>query len=431
MRKKKKIQYFLLSLLVPFGLIFLLNIIFWKQLSYGPLSPATSMGIYIIPLLAFVSSFWSIKTSRYGSIYMISPIIYGALLTYGSPFAIATLGGSIFMNTLFTMNRTKRKLLAFFKENLTLLLSLSFACCIYRLFVPSAFVISSLSAIAAIIALTFAISVATMLSQLINTADRIISERLNPGYLLKFSPRSLNVALFTVMPLGVLISVISSIDSRALFLLAPIYMMYSSMKNYSEIAKEAKAAIEEIAASYEKKDPYSRKHSLNVARIAEAIGRELLLEDEEIEKIVSAGKLHDIGKIGIADKILEKGKYENLSQEEFEEIRKHPETGHKVMRRLSWYRDESDMVYYHHEWFDGSGYPKGLKGEEIPIGARILALAEAYDAMASQRSYRDSLPEEFIISEIASKKGVQFDPDVVDALFSVMEKKKSEGRELC
>ena len=430
MRKKQKIQTFLLALFVPFALILLVNIIFRNQFSYSDLPKGTFWGFYLFPVFAFVSSFWQMKTSRYGHIYMISPLIYGALLTYGSPFAVAILTFAVLAKTFLSLKTAKRKRLFLIKENLILLVSLCITCMIYRLFVPFSFSISSAWAIPSIIALSFSVLVGSIISQTAFTFDRVISQHLNPGYLLKINSHQLTVILLTVMPLGLLISVIASIDSKALFLLAPIYMMYSSMKNYSETANEAKSAIEEIAVSYEKKDLYAKRHSINVARLSEEIAREMLLEDEEIEKIVSAAKLHDIGKIGIADKILEKGKYENLTKEEFEEIRRHPETGHKVMSRISWYKDESDMVYYHHEWFDGSGYPKGLKGEEIPIGARILALAEAYDSMATPRSYRDSLPEEFVLTEIESKKGTQFDPHVVEALFSLIDRKKSENFEV-
>lgn len=426
MRKKQKIQTFLLALFAPFLLIFLTNIIFWNKLSYTHLPQGTFIGFYLFPLLAFISSFWQIKTSRYGSIYMVTPMIYGALLTYGSPFALAILTFSVISRTVFPVKKAKRKRLALLKENLILLTSLSITCMLYRLFIPFSFSISSVWAISAILALSFSVLIGSLISQTAFTLDRIISNHLNIAYLFKINYNQLKVILITVMPLGLLISVIASIDSKALFLLAPIYIMYSSMKNYSETVNEVRAAIEEIAVSYEKKDPHTKRHSINVARLSEEIAREMLLEDEEIEKIVSAAKLHDIGKIGIADKILEKGKYENLTKEEFEEIRRHSETGHKVMSRISWYKDESDMVYYHHEWFDGSGYPKGLRGEEIPIGARILALSEAYDAMATQRSYRDSLPEEFILEEVESKKGTQFDPQVVDALLSLIKRKKTE-----
>lgn len=248
--------------------------------------------------------------------------------------------------------------------------------------------------------------------------------RVDERYFLKFNWKLFKVSLVTLMPLAILIAIVTAIDPRALFLLAPIYVMYSSMKSYIEISSEVRAAIEDIALAYEKRDPYSACHSMNVARISEMIARELLLSDEEVEKIVSAAKIHDIGNIGIADSILEKGKYNGLTPEEFAEIRKHPITGHNVTTNLSWYREESDMIYYHHEKFDGSGYPKGLKGEEIPLGARILAVAEAYDAMASPRAYRDALSEDFIIDELKNKSGTQFDPDVISALLEILYRRK-------
>jgi HD-GYP domain-containing protein (c-di-GMP phosphodiesterase class II) len=170
----------------------------------------------------------------------------------------------------------------------------------------------------------------------------------------------------------------------------------------------------------EEKDPWTREHSLNVLRYATLIARELDLPDNEIEIIGNAAILHDLGKLGISDMILQKpGK---LSDEEWAIIRTHPGAAVQLLQKGSYCRRERELILYHHERYDGHGYPKGLGGREIPLGARIIAVADAYDAMRSHRHYREPLAMDQAVEELVGNAGTQFDPDAVRALLRGLER---------
>lgn len=153
-------------------------------------------------------------------------------------------------------------------------------------------------------------------------------------------------------------------------------------------------------------------HSKRVSEICQIIASEMHLDKDEEGQIRIAGLVHDIGKIGIDEKILNKtGK---LSDDEMTDIKKHPEIGWRILNSINEFSELANYVIAHHEKWDGSGYPKGLKGEEIPLQARIITVADAYDAMTSERSYRKSLSKEKVIEELEKCSGTQFDPQIID-----------------
>jgi uncharacterized domain HDIG len=153
-----------------------------------------------------------------------------------------------------------------------------------------------------------------------------------------------------------------------------------------------------------------QQHSARVSQLCTALGTALGLCPEKIEELHNAGLLHDIGKIVIDNKILEKpGK---LSDLEFAEIKRHAETGYRILSSVKDWTQLAEYVWDHHERWDGQGYPRGLKGNEIPLQARIIAVADAYDAMTSNRPYRKALSLDSAIKEIRNNAGCQFDPEV-------------------
>jgi len=187
-------------------------------------------------------------------------------------------------------------------------------------------------------------------------------------------------------------------------------------------------SITALVQAIEEKDGYTRGHSKKVAEISCMIGEEMGLSEGQIAQLDLAGQLHDIGKIGIPDRILQKPG--PLSPEEYKIIKTHPVRSYRILRPLFEFKgsldeitmsendrakeETLDIILHHHERFDGKGYPHGLKGDEIPLGARILAVADSYEAMTSKRSYRSSLPHEKAVNEIGKGAGTQFDPDVVE-----------------
>jgi len=176
--------------------------------------------------------------------------------------------------------------------------------------------------------------------------------------------------------------------------------------------------ISTLIRAIDAKDHYTEHHSLNVSSISEDIAREIGLEDSHVDIIQQACKLHDLGKIGIRDNILLKpGK---LTEEEWEEIKKHPVLGAEIIRPLIFLSDVALMIRQDHERWDGKGYPDGLKGDEIVLGARIIALADAYDAMVSGRPYAKAKTKAEAIEEIKKNSGTQFDPAVVEVFLKAI-----------
>ena len=187
---------------------------------------------------------------------------------------------------------------------------------------------------------------------------------------------------------------------------------YNLLNNKTLILKDLRElfykTIKLIAAALDAKDPYTHGHSMRVTMYSMILAKKLNLDDTMLEEIETAGLLHDIGKIGIPQSILCKpGK---LTDEEFEVMKSHPEQGEKMLKDIKKLTLISNWLRTHHEKWDGSGYPNGLKGEEIPLSGRIIALADTYDAMTSDRPYRKALSHEIAIDEIKRCAGTQFDP---------------------
>jgi putative two-component system response regulator len=182
-------------------------------------------------------------------------------------------------------------------------------------------------------------------------------------------------------------------------------------------------AIRALNNALEARDKYTSGHSQRVTDLAAAITRSMGLSPETIDSIVVAGMVHDIGKIGITEAILNKPSA--LTEAEFEEIKKHPEIGERILAPVA--ADEEILKYVrgHHERWDGKGYPDGLAGEQIPLGARILAVADAFEAMTSERPYRKALSPEVAFAEIERCKGAQFDPKIAEIM---LQSRKGAGK---
>ncbi len=177
--------------------------------------------------------------------------------------------------------------------------------------------------------------------------------------------------------------------------------------------------INALADTIDAKDSYTNGHSKRVAQYSVQIASRAGKSKEEQERIFYMGMLHDIGKIGIPDSIITKSS--SLSDKEYFVTRKHPEIGAEILANISEIPDLGIGARWHHERYDGTGYPDGLKGTEIPEEARIIAVADAYDAMASRRSYRGVLPQQEVYEEIKKGRGTQFDPDFADIMLMLME----------
>ena len=177
-------------------------------------------------------------------------------------------------------------------------------------------------------------------------------------------------------------------------------------------------SIETLRFTVEAKDTYTRGHSDRVSEYSVLIGKKLGLSDEDINNLKVGGLFHDIGKIGVPDSILLKNA--KLTDDEYSEIKNHPSIGAHILSNATIFKDALPVVKHHHERYDGNGYPGKLKGESIPYLARITAVADAFDAMTSRRTYRNSLDLDFVKTEFEKCKGTQFDPTCADAFLDIL-----------
>jgi putative nucleotidyltransferase with HDIG domain len=181
---------------------------------------------------------------------------------------------------------------------------------------------------------------------------------------------------------------------------------------YRTLKKAYFDSVKVLAEAIDAKDPYTRGHSDRVRRMSLRIATLLGFTEERLEILEYGALLHDMGKIGIKDEILRKPG--PLSPEEYQTIQEHPLIGVKIVEGIEFFKDKIPMIRHHHEHFDGRGYPDGLVGEAIPLEARIIAVPDAYDAMAVLRPHRKAMALEDIVSEMEKHKGKQFDPKILE-----------------
>lgn len=209
----------------------------------------------------------------------------------------------------------------------------------------------------------------------------------------------------------------------------------SQMKLIKNINEELKSTYDKLESAYmetieilrytvEAKDAYTKGHSDRVTEYSCLIGKQLGLSESELKTLRIGGLFHDIGKIGIPDSILLKDS--RLSNDEYSEIKNHPSIGAHILSNATIFNDIIPIVKHHHERFDGYGYPNKLKGNNIPYLARITSVADAFDAMTSKRSYRDSLPIDVVKKEFLNNSGTQFDPEIVKVFLEILDTKFSE-----
>jgi putative nucleotidyltransferase with HDIG domain len=198
--------------------------------------------------------------------------------------------------------------------------------------------------------------------------------------------------------------------------------MAGDIEEYVERLKQAAAenrelflgSIRMLAAAIDEKDPYTRGHSGRVAKYSIIIAEYMGLDSEDIDRLRISALLHDVGKIGVDDRVLKKpGK---LTDEEFDLMKQHPSKGANIMRPVAQLKDMLPGIELHHERMDGAGYPYGLSGDQIPMMARIIAVADTFDAITTNRPYQSAMDLEFALGRIRSLAISKFDPDVVAAL---------------
>ena len=225
----------------------------------------------------------------------------------------------------------------------------------------------------------------------------------------------MHVELLTLVTLGSLIPVLVSENPLSIVLLIVPLLLGPRLafKGIQQAHHEARVAMEGLANALERRDPYTYQHSMRVTEhVSTILSAMPQIPRPTTEAIIAAAHIHDLGKVGSRDGSLKKPG--ELSDEERQEIEQHAAIGAEIVSRLEAYKQSVDTIRHHHERWDGTGYPDGLQGERIPLGARIIAVADAFDAMTSDRVYRAALPLDVAFAELANGRGAQFDPQIVD-----------------
>lgn len=215
------------------------------------------------------------------------------------------------------------------------------------------------------------------------------------------------------------------ISAIAVWILAAIIIIISGIRtrHFNEIrendAKIISQTMQMFAGFIDAKDAYTKGHSVRVAYYSREIGRRMKMSEDDVVKLGYIALMHDCGKIGVPDDVLTKP--QGLAQDERIKIKEHTIMGGKILEGFTAIKGIRDGALYHHECYDGSGYPEGLKGKEIPLCARIIGVADAYDAMSTNRCYRNRLTQTDIVQELEAGRGTQFDPDIVTHMINMID----------
>lgn len=220
--------------------------------------------------------------------------------------------------------------------------------------------------------------------------------------------------------LGLLAAIVASVNAWALPLfILPGIVVYHSVQRQITISRQTVEAVESLADIIDLRDPYTANHSRRVAALSRELATALGVAPSGIDLVERAARVHDIGKIVLDRAVLDKEG--PLDDAEWAQLRSHPGVGATILGRFPEFAQATEFVRFHHERVDGQGYPNAIPGEYIPLGARIIAVADALDAMTTDRPYRRGMPVEVVLAEFRRKRGTQWDADVVDALLAAAE----------
>jgi hypothetical protein len=283
--------------------------------------------------------------------------------------------------------------------------------------------VSSVSApvlVGQIVAADIAIAVANglLVATIVHLAEGVPFRQILGGTMLPETPAHLGYGLFGLL-LAVLWDGVGVGPFAAVLVLIPLFTARWAYAQYAEQQLAYDRTIRTLIQAVETKDLYTRGHSERVAHGSVLIARRLRLPENRIPLVRYAGILHDVGKLGVPTRVLQKAG--RLSEEEFATIRMHPVRGLETVQGIEFLRDAYEGILHHHERVDGRGYPMGLSGDQIPEIARIIAVADAFDSMTTTRSYRSARSVEEAVAELRAGAGSQFDPRMVEAMITALD----------
>jgi len=228
--------------------------------------------------------------------------------------------------------------------------------------------------------------------------------------------------IFAFIPIGAIIALVYTAFGKwtLLLFLVPVFLARYSFKLYIEMKEAHINTVAALTSAIDANDPYTHGHSYRVSRYALRVGRALGLPARDLEILEYGALLHDIGKIAIKHDILLKK--ERLTDQEFLSLKQHPTVGADIVENLKFLREAAVLVRYHHEQPNGRGYPEGLRGNDIPLGARIILVCDAFDAMTSDRPYRKGLPVETVVAQLEKFRGEQFDNEIAGVALDLIKR---------
>ncbi len=373
--------------------------------------------ILLFVALIIIADTAQISLPRGGaSIYASSPVDLASILLFGAPAAALIEAVATMLSEVFIQRRAAVRI-AF---NVPLLiLTVGLAGIVYESFGPRW---TSLESPRFLVPLLFCGLVYYMVNTVSISTVIGLSDGKNPFRVWKQNYMWNFFHILAFLPVAAIIALVylkGGMWTVALFVV-PLFLARYTFQLYIEMKEAHINTVSALTSALDANDPYTHGHSYRVSRYAMGLGRSMGLSSKDLEILEYSALLHDIGKIAIKKEILHKAG--RLTEEEFKSLKAHPSTGADIVENLKFLKEAAVLVRHHHEQPDGKGYPEGLKGEEIPVGSRILLCADAYDAMTSDRPYRKGLSIDKVIEQFEKHKGTQFDLDVANLVIKMIKK---------
>lgn len=391
------------------------------------LHPSQILLVLLAASLAFLADIFEVEVALKRSISM-SEVIYCAALFIAGPSAMvwSTLLGTLPAEIILRWRYLKDGATTFISRvafnTSQIVLSSWAAILIFQLFGGH---LPPYNSIADIVPLVLAYVSYVATNMILVSVILYLTQRIQFLKLVTFNIRNLPFQTLAIGVISILVAVVyAQAPWQILLVLIPAVGVHLTLRGYTKLRRETQRTLETIVHMLHEHDPYTAEHSERVADLAEKIARELELPEDQIETIRTAARVHDIGKVAIPDSIL--NKRGPLDDSDWQLVKQHTIVGFDLLKNLEMYSEAAQLVKYEHERWDGTGYPEGLKGEQIPLGARIIHVADVYHALTSDRPYRESqgLPRHYepveAVRIIQSQSGRQFDPKVVEALVRVI-----------
>lgn len=372
--------------------------------------------IFLFICLIIIADSVQISLPRGGaSIYASSPIDLAGIVLFGPAVMAVTEG----IATIVTEGLLQRRPLVKLAFNVPLLvMTVGVSGLVYRAFGPLADIGSPFF----LVPLTAAGITYYLFNTWAVTFVISLSDHRNPLLVWKQNYMWNFFHLLAFLPVGAIIALLyrnSGVWTISLFII-PLFLARYSFQLYLDMREAHINTVAALTSAIDASDPFTHGHSFRVSRYALRIGRALGLSSRDMEMLEYAGLLHDIGKIAIQNDILLK--VGPLTEEEWRSLKAHPNIGADIVEQLKFLKEAAEVIRSHHERPDGMGYPRGLKGDEIPLAARILNVVDAFDAMTSDRPYRKALPIERVIEELETYRGTQFDREIAEIILDLHRK---------